>query len=190
MSTKNKVENVQPLRTTYEIEQMREALGQTNQASRNLLLFNFGINTGLRISDIISLRVEDVKGKTSFIIKEGKTQKPRKIYLNSLLAQLTDYINDDLNGADTGYLFPSRKGDSHISRVQAYRIVANSGKACGYDYVGTHTMRKTFGYFFYKQTKDIAMLMDIFNHSSQDVTRRYIGITEEEKENALQSFAL
>lgn len=190
MSRKQVIENVQPLRTKEEITNMREALSQTNYRERNLLLFNIGINTGLRISDILALRVEDVKGKTSIVIKEGKTKKKRTVHLNAVLVELTDYINEVLDGADEGFLFPSRKGDKAISRVQAHRILSGAGKACGYDYIGTHTLRKTFGYHFYQRTKDVATLMTIFNHSDQQTTKRYIGISDDEIKASLSDFCL
>lgn len=166
---------------------MREALARTNAAERNLLLFNFGINTGLRIGDIIRLRIEDVKGKSSVIIREGKTSKPRMVYLNALMADIADYLEDK---SDEGWLFPSRKGDKHISTTQAYRILAGAGDQCGYDYVGSHTLRKTFGRHYYDKTKDIAKLMEIFNHSDQSITKDYIGITQEEIEDSLRDFKI
>lgn len=54
--------------------------------------------------------------------------------------------------------------------------------------IGTHTLRKTFGYHFYKKTKDVAMLQDIFNHSAPVVTKRYIGITQDEIDEAIDKF--
>ena len=163
------VENVQPLRTAEEIRNVREALAQTNASERNLLLFNIGINTGLRIGDIVRLRIEDVKGRTSVVIREGKTRKARTVYLDAVLSDITNYLQDkDVEG----WLFPSRKGDKHISTTQAYRIMANAGERCGYDYVGTHTLRKTFGYHYYQKTKDVATLMEIFNHADQATTKR------------------
>ncbi|WP_425389003.1 hypothetical protein [Domibacillus iocasae] len=51
-------------------------------------------------------------------------------------------------------------------------------------------MRKTFGYHFYQQTKDVAMLQQIFGHSAPSVTLRYIGINEDMMDQALQSFSL
>jgi len=183
----SKIENVQPLRTAEEIKNMREALAQTNAAERNLLLFNIGINTGLRIGDIVGLRIEDVKGRSNVIIREGKTRKKRTVYLDAVMVDIADY----LEGKDgQGWLFPSRKGDNHISTTQAYRILAGAGERCGYDYVGSHTLRKTFGRFYYDQTKDVATLMEIFNHDSQADTKRYIGIRADEIEASLKDFRI
>ena len=60
----------------------------------------------------------------------------------------------------------------------------------GIEHTGTHSLRKTFGYHLYKQTKDIALLQKVLNHSSQDVTLRYIGVTQEIIDNNLKLFAL
>lgn len=78
-------------------------------------------------------------------------------------------------------LFPSRKGDKPISKIQAYRQLQKAGGFAGVESLGTHTMRKTFGYWFYKQTKNIAMLQEILNHSTPQLTLRYIGINKKEK---------
>lgn len=185
--SKNRVENVQPLRTVEEIKNMREALAQTNAKDRNLLLFNIGINTGLRIGDIVRLRIEDVKGRSSIVIREGKTKKARTVYLNAIMADIADYLADK---ESEGWLFPSRKGDKHITTTQAYRILAEAGERCGYDYVGSHTLRKTFGYHYYQRTKDVATLMEIFNHSDQATTKRYIGIRDDEIKDSLKDFRL
>ncbi|WP_411953591.1 tyrosine-type recombinase/integrase [Alkalibacillus sp. S2W] len=186
--------NVQPLRDEKEIAEFKEALkvegkkpGQQDQSDRNLLLFTIGVNTGLRIGDIVKLRIEDVKGQSSIVMKEGKTSKKRTVYLNAIMPDIADYLADK---PSEGYLFPSRKGDSHISTTQAYRILTNAAKSIGRDDIGTHTLRKTFGYHYYHRTKDVATLMEIFNHNDQQTTKRYIGIREEDIENSLKDFRI
>ena len=180
--------DVQPLRTSKEILDMLEALTMSkNNAERNVLLFKIGISTGLRIGDIVKLKVSDVKGKSSFKILEGKTKKERTVHLNAIMAEIADYT-EGMNEAE--YLFPSRKGDSHISTTQAYRILTNGADLIGRKDIGTHSMRKTFGYHYYKKTHDIVTLMNIFNHSDQSITKRYIGITEEEVADTLKDFRL
>ncbi|PFM44229.1 integrase, partial [Bacillus cereus] len=70
------------------------------------------------------------------------------------------------------------------------RQLQKAGDFAGVESLGTHTMRKTFGYWFYKQTKDIAMLQEILNHSTLQITLRYIEINKEEKENILDTFRI
>lgn len=183
--------DVQPLRTSEAINDFRESLSlagkDSAQKERNLLLFNLGINTGLRIGDIVKLRIEDVKGRSHVVIQEGKTKKRRKVYLNAIMADISDYLDGK---PSEGWLFPSRKGNGHITTTQAYRILNKAAELSGRNDIGTHTLRKTFGYHYYRKTKDIATLMAIFNHSSQSVTKRYIGITDDEIENSLRDFSL
>lgn len=187
--TKGDIINVQPLRTKKEITEMIEALSMSSYtAARNVLLFKIGISTGLRISDIVKLRISDVKGKSNLKIREGKTKKERTVHLNAIMADIADYT-ESLNNND-GYLFASRKGNSHITTTQAYRILTSAANLLGRNDVGTHTMRKTFGYHYYKRTHDILTLMNIFNHSDQSTTKRYIGITDEEVAETLKNFRL
>lgn len=177
--------DVQPIKSKQEINELIEALGMSQNGLRDQLLFKIGISTGLRCGDLVALKVEQVKGKSSFKIREGKTKKERTVYLNNLMADIADYI--ETLPKETVYLFPSRKGDNHITTTQAYRIIAKAGDMIGNHSIGTHTMRKTFGYTYYQATKDVATLMEIFNHSSQKTTLRYIGITEEAIENSIKS---
>lgn len=190
--------DVQPLRTKKEIAELRDALNvagkKRQQSARNLLLFNIGINTGLRISDIVTLRVDDVRGKSSVLVREGKTKKMRTVHLSALMADIADYIETLPQG--TVWLFPSRNGSGagktagHISTTQAYRILTGAADLIGRKDIGTHTLRKTFGYFYYKKTHDVATLMEIFNHDSQATTKRYIGIREDEIAETLRDFKL
>jgi len=78
-----------------------------------------------------------------------------------------------------------------LSRETVWRIINEAAKACGVEGpIGTHTMRKTFGYHFYQQTKDVAMLQQIFGHSAPSITLRYIGINDDLIDNVLKNFSL
>lgn len=180
--------DVQPLTTEKDIKEMIDALGMSKKnADRNVLLFKLGISTGLRVGDIVKLKVSDVKGKSNFKIREGKTKKERVVHLKAIMAEIADYT-EGLDEND--YLFPSRKGDNHISTTQAYRVLVDAGDLIGKHDIGTHSMRKTFGYHYYKRTHDVVTLMNIFNHSDQSITKRYIGITDEEVADSLKDFRL
>jgi len=183
----NKTVDVQPIRNKEEVRELIEALNMSENGLRDKLLFKIGISTGLRVGDIVQLKVAKVRGKSYFKIEEGKTKKERTVYLNNLMADIADYI--ETLPENEVYLFPSRKGSSHISTTQAYRIIVKAGDMIGNHSIGTHTMRKTFGFTYYKETKDIATLMEIFNHSSQKTTLRYIGITEESIENSIKGIS-
>lgn len=167
---------VQPLKDTRDIELIKQALAPNK---RNLLLFTIGINTALRISDILQLRVRDISGDY-ITITEKKTCKVKRIKINKAIKQSVaeclpqSAIKDD-------FLFPSRKGNAPISRVQAWRILNSAAKRA--DILiefGTHSLRKTFAYHAYQSGVELTLLMRILNHSSQRETLRYIGIEAEE----------
>lgn len=186
---KGAIVDVQPIRHTHDITQMIEALALApSNGSRNVLLFKIGLSTGLRIGDIVRLQIEDVKGRSSFKVREGKTKKERTVHLNAIMADIADYIEG--MDATHGWLFPSRRGSGHISTTQAYRIITHAADYVGLTSIGTHSLRKTFGYHYYQRTKDIATLMDIFNHESQRTTLAYIGITDDMVADSLKDFRL
>lgn len=178
--------NVEPLRTPEEIREFKEGLLYVC-TERDWFMFVLGINTGLRISDLVKLEVGDVRGKTTAQLIEQKSGKVRKLFLGSIQNEIIQYCEGK---ADQDYLFPSKKGGKPISTTQAYRVLDKVADWLGRDDIGTHTMRKTFGYHYYKRTKDIATLMEIFNHSAPHITKRYIGINDEEIENSLIGFKL
>jgi len=93
---------------------------------------------------------------------------------------------------DNDYLFKSRNGlNRPITRVMAYMIINEACKMSGItDNIGTHTLRKTFGYHHYQTFHDVAILQYLLNHSSPSITLRYIGITQDNVENTLQQFEL
>lgn len=178
---------VQPIRHKEQIEEMKRAL--LNSGYRDYMLFVLGINSGLRISDLLQLQVADVKDKTHVTITEGKTDKTKRFFLNP---QLREEIANYIQGMDDGdFLFQSQKGDNQpISRVQAYRVLNKAAREVGLDEVGTHSLRKTFGYWHYKEFGDVAYLQQLLNHSSQSVTLRYIGIAQEESDKRMEDFFL
>ena len=179
------MELVQPIRDKGIIAEFKNEL--LHRSYRDYMLFVLGINTGLRISDILPLKVADVRG-SHIIIKEQKTGKSKRFKINvSLRAELDKYT---ANMSDEDYLFSSRKGDKPITRVQAYRVLNNVAKKLGIEEIGTHTLRKTFGYHHYQQYKDVAILQDIFNHSSPSITLRYIAINADIIDNTIDNFYL
>lgn len=132
------MKTVQPIRDKEKIEEMKKALRK--RSYKNYFLFVLGINTGLRISDLLNLKVDDVKKKSHIIIEEKKTGKPKRFLINpSLKKEIDMYV---LGKPNQEYLFESNKGFNHpISRIQAYRILNDAAKECGLDEIGTHTLR-------------------------------------------------
>lgn len=177
---------VQPIRDPNQIERMKTEL--LKGGYRDYLLFCMGINTGLRVSDLLKLRVQDVRGADYYTLKEQKTGKAKRIDLHAVRRQIDEYTE---GAAPTDYLFASRKGDNQpITRVQAYRILQAAAERVGLESIGTHTMRKTFGYHFYKRYGDVVSLQRLLNHASPSITLRYIGVTQDEIDALTADFSL
>lgn len=176
---------VEPIRNKKKIEQMDLYL--QGKDPKYSLLFKFGLNTGLRISDILPIQVKDIlteKGvfRDYLIIREQKTGKEKKIKLNNAIRKAIKSFVRQKGLKQEDYLFYSRKG-GYISRIQAYRALKEAANVVGIENFGTHSMRKTWGYWTYKESRyNIGLIMDTFNHSSQSITLRYIGINQEQKD--------
>ena len=176
----------EPIRDKKHIEAIKKALH-----GRNRLLFIFGINFGLRITDLLSLKVGDVRGKKYLIITEQKTGKGRRIDFSKAVL---DEVKA-LEGDDSDYLFKSRKGGNKpITRQAAHMILNDAIERAGLtdkvDKISTHSLRKTFGYHMYKNGADLSLLQSIFSHSSQQITLRYIGIHQDDVTKAYKALSL
>jgi len=184
---------VEPIKSKKHVAAIEQYLEKRNK--RNRLIWAFGINTGLRVSDILGLNISDVVNKTYVEIKEKKTKKYKRFPLNKKLQNLIkDYLKYNRTKVysikDEEPLFLSKK-HCRLGRSQVYRFIKDACKHLDISAnVGTHTMRKTFGYFFYKQNNDIALLQKILNHSSPAITLRYIGIAQEEIDYSYNNFEL
>jgi integrase len=151
-----------------------------------------GLNTGLRIGDIVPLKVKDIRSRSHISIIEQKTNKAKRFPVASIKYELDKYI-EGMDNED--FLFTSRQVNSegvksHITTTQAYRALKKIADSLDIKEFGTHSCRKSFGYHYYNKTKDIAKLMNIFNHSSQSVTLNYIGMTQESIDESLEGFYL
>ena len=166
---------VEPIRDKNKLKRVENILSK--QSYRDLMLFCLGINSGLRISDILSLDVKDVKNKNFIELIEKKTGKYKKFPINSKLKSMFEIFTKHRKNDEPLFITVF---NNRMDRFTAYNIIK---KACLDakidDNIGTHSLRKTFGYFHYKKYKNIAMLQKIFNHSTPDITLRYIGIEQE-----------
>ncbi|EMJ5875340.1 site-specific integrase [Clostridioides difficile] len=175
---------VEPIRDLEKLENMCSYLEETNP--RNNVLFSMGIYTGLRVGDILKLRIKDVHDKRFITLKESKTGKTKPIEINPVLKRILKEYTKDKNQNE--FLIKSREqANKAISRVMAYKIIRKVGEMFGIDNLGTHTMRKTFGYHYYKRTHDVVTLQKLFNHSSATITLRYIGIEQDDLNKAYRN---
>lgn len=173
---------VQPIREPEIIEGIKQYLKL--RSLRNYLFFCMGIYSGLRVSDLMALRVGMVRG-SHVNMKEQKNSHRKKFIIHpSIRKDLDLYIS---RKKDDDFLFPSRqmkrksrlKGQP-IDRSTAYKMLNDAAQQFGLNEIGTHTMRKTWGYMLYKQDPiNLALLMEMFGHSDPTYTLRYIGLNQD-----------
>ncbi len=188
---------VQPIRDRKRISAIKGNLKKRDP--RNFLLFTLGINTGLRISDILKLKVEDVKDHTGEIkeildLKEQKTKRQRFIYINDEVKNALEYFFDKTRLYDRErYLFVSEvtKENKPISRVRAWQLIQSWCQEVGIKgRVGTHTLRKTAGYHMRMSGVALELIQEVLGHKSILMTKRYLGITDDEVAKVLKNFNL
>lgn len=207
VSSERPHEAVQPIKDVADIEAAKEYFlsqpqrYQTNPTNlRNYMMFVVSINNGTRISDLLSLKVGDVltasgEVREEVYIRESKTGKTRYVFFGKGSKQaILQYLNALPSFEMNDYLFSSRKKKDGMSqpigRTQAWKIVSKMGEAISADreeklHLGTHSMRKTFGYQRIKQNPDdqmvVAQISEMYNHSNMNTTYRYLGIDVESK---------
>ena len=172
---------VDPIRDLKVVKRIKRRLKK--ESLRDLLLFTIGINNGLRISDLLNLKVKDVidlePGKT-LKIKEKKTGKINVLMVNGEVHQVLAKFLEASNAKDDDPLFKSKKGGKAISVPYASQLVKSWCEGMKGNY-GSHTLRKTFGYI---QRTEFGVGFDVickrFGHSSPAITMRYLGIENRE----------
>ncbi|MBA7491565.1 Tyrosine recombinase XerC [subsurface metagenome] len=189
---------VEPIRSENQIKQIKGNLYRQKNP-RDYLIFVFGINSGLRIGDILSLKLADVKDRKGNLrdyltIKEQKTGKTRKVFFNKEIKEALNYYikKTGIFNLDQ-YLFTNEKSKENkpITRVRAYQLINKWCKDVGLDCkVGGHTLRKTFGYHMRMQGISIERISNLLNHRNIKVTFRYIGINDDENKEVINSFGL
>ena len=172
-------------------------------AARNRMLFLIGINLGIRASDLCGLKYNffmnnDGTFKDSYSLQPKKTRKTGKyvkLYFNQTVKKaIADYVREYPIQDMDEYLFKSRKGGA-ITEKSLWKIIVDATVEAGIEKnVGSHTLRKTFGYHIWHNAEDkekaLVMLMAIFNHSSVATTKKYIGLMDEEIEDVFNSLNL
>jgi integrase len=140
----------------------------------------------LRISDLLRLRWDDVydfdnnRVRATIDVVEKKTRKHKIIALNkALIGALTMLASTATPGR---FIIENPRTGRAISRIQAYRIIRTAAEALAFENrVSCHSLRKTFGYHAWKNGVSPAVIMEIYNHSSLAITRRYLGVTQGDK---------
>ncbi|MFD1672197.1 tyrosine-type recombinase/integrase [Agrilactobacillus yilanensis] len=174
---------VRPLKSTKEINELLAAIETMTFAKRNQFLFILGLNTGLQASDLVRLHVSDIIYSASPIIFEETTNRPRQLHLEGIQDQIKVYTQ---GMAPHYWLFPSRKKNKagyvdHLKVRAVYQMFQVLSRLTGRDDLGTQTMRKTYGYFYYLRTKDLTDLQRQFNQSMPNYTLQYIDWQAEDE---------
>jgi integrase len=180
---------VEPIRRLADIKSIKKLIMDN---PRNHLLFVLGINNGLRVGDILKLKVKDVKKLKpgqSIVIRESKTGKNNILMINKTVYKaLRIFLESAL--LDNGeYLFASRKTKKPLTIQSVNALVKKwTGEINLSGNYGAHTLRKTFGYI--QRTEfgvGFEVLAKRFNHTSPAVTMRYLGLTSDEVNEVLMN---
>lgn len=179
---------VDPIYSPSDVHKIKKLLKEKDE--KYYIMFITGIYLGLRINEILKMRIGDVKNKTRTVFRQSKTGKECPVaYNRELLTAFRTYCE----GKDEHEaLVPNPYNEyKPITRTQAWRVLRAAAKAAGLtENVGTHTLRKTCGYHYYKQTKDLSTLMIWFNHRDPMDTLRYIGVSKERVTQAMVRFKI
>lgn len=187
---------VEPIRDAALVRQLEDDLAELTdpRGQRLYMMLMMGVYLGLRISDLLRIRVKDLRGQDVLVMREQKTGKTTQLPIPNRLKSI---CRKRLAGlpAEALVLQSRQRGPEGepraITRKTAYNDIQAMGRLMRVSYpVGCHSLRKTFGYHYYRQTKDIGFLMLWFNHSSVDITKRYIGIDLDERAQRIKGFVI
>lgn len=187
-----------PIRNKKDIRRLKEYFLEIGQP-RNYAMVTLAMNTSLRISDILKLMWKDVfdfetdKYREHISLIEQKTKKHTKIILNQEALHALDLLREHLKEiSPKNYIF-SRNGQKNlpICRSQAYKIIRKAGETLNIDgKISCHSLRKTFGYHAWKMGVQPALIMAIYNHSSIEITKRYLSIDQDDKDEVFYKINL
>lgn len=187
----------QPIKNKNDLTRFRNYYKEEELKPRNYALIVMGLNSALRIGDILSLRWEDVRRESAYRrhiwVREQKTGKDNMFPVNPMMVEALEFYRHYLTGySSEKYIFESQKDRGNpISRSQAFRIIKKTADQCGLrEHISCHSLRKTFGYYAWKQGTPPALLMSIYNHSSYEITKRYLCIDQQEKDKVYMEIQL
>ena len=179
---------VEPIKELKDIKAIKKLLADN---IRDLTLFTIGINTNLRASDLLNLKVSQIKGLKpmgEIEIKEQKTSKKRRISLNEACISAVNKLLATTDCKDGDYLFKSQRGKV-LTVPSVHRLVKGWCKSINLKgNYGSHTLRKTFGYH-QRVSFGVGLpeLMVVFNHSSQKQTLDYLCVQPSEVKDIYQN---
>lgn len=192
--------SAQPIKDLEELERFKNYYIVIKPNVRNHVLLTLGLNSALRISDLLALQWKDVYDfsenhiRSHIRLTEQKTKKKSSIFVNDSIRQALNtyygYLKNKSDILPEQPLFLGQK-TAPISRIQAWRIIKKAAESCNISgVISPHSLRKTFGYHAWKQGVSPALLMDVFNHSSFSVTKRYLGIGQDDRDEVFRNICI
>lgn len=183
-----------PIKNLTELERLKNYYLKQAPNLRNFTLISVGVNTALRISDIRLLKWNDVfdfstkKFREHLVLMEQKTKKVNSIAINKNLKQALSLYKKSLSVVSPdAYLFTGNGRSTPISRSQAFRIIQKAAEKVHLtEPVSCHSLRKTFGYHAWRTGIAPVIIMNIYNHSSFQITKRYLGIDQDDKDDVFR----
>ena len=180
----------EPIKHKKDIDALKEYF-LNRKEYRNYTLITMGLNTALRISDLLLLKWKNVYNEITnnfynhIYVIEKKTKKESRIPINPTLQQTLRFYRKHFNEpTPSSYLFYNTQNPLYpISRIQAYRIIERAARDLEFEgHISCHSLRKTFGYQAWKEGAEPALLMSVFNHSSYEITKKYLCIDQDDKD--------
>ena len=166
-------------------------------------LINIGVNVALRYSDLSELKFEDITYENTIKLFEEKTNKKKEVKLNKFcveeIKKLKEYYHNlKIKNWNKGYIFKSlsrnilsKNIDRNLTIQSFNRYLKEAQRELKISHnIGSHSLRKTWGKFYYEKYKDIATVMKILNHSSIESTLRYIGIDRKRLHKIYEDFII
>ena len=186
----------QPIKSIRELDALKDYYLTKKPNFRNYALICTGVNTALRIGD--NLKGDDVydfkvnRFRSHIVVHEHKTGKENIIAPNkNVLYGLSLHKETLPNMQPTHFIFAGRNYNSPLSRTQAFRIIKQACEDLNLSgNISCHSLRKTFGYHAWISGINPAILMVIYNHSSFQVTKRYLGIEQDDKDRVFLNMNL
>lgn len=188
------IRNMEVLERCYEIARDYDR-GKPPQTLSWELILVVGLNTSLRVGDFTRFRVEDLRGREYAQVEAQKTGKDTRILINPAARRAINRLTEGRNPRE--WAFQSRQIDRRtrlpkpVSRQRVYQIINQIARQAGIqERVGCHTLRKTFGYHYYRMTGDVVSLQRILGHHNRRDTLVYIGVIQDEIDESLRKFKL
>ena len=179
------MKTTEPIRNKHQVRELAMYYLKRGEI-RNHVLIVMGVHTALRISDLLRIRWDDVydfekkRVRDSVSITEKKTGKTKIVALSK---NIKTALNLFSFAAKPGtFIIENKRTRKAISRIQAYRLIRAAAEALGFSFrVSCHSLRKTFGYHAWKDGVSPVVIMDIYNHTSLAVTQRYLGVSQDDR---------